>query len=84
MISYNVYISNSPYSFPEIPTAVVTAPTYTHAIGTNGMMYYKVTSNSYRGGEEQPLFILNPAQILGIDNSRIKPEPLIPNTRSKN
>lgn len=84
MMSYNVYISDNPYVFGEVPDAVVINPTYTHALGTNVMKYYKVTSNSYRGGEVAPVFIVNPAQIRGIDNGRIKAEPLIISTRAKN
>lgn len=82
-MGYYVYVSDDPMDFPTTPTATVYTNTYSHAMGTNAKKFYKVSSFTYRGTGNRDDGIHNPAAALGIDNSKIKAEPLIPNTLSK-
>ncbi|GAB1366915.1 hypothetical protein MASR1M36_17860 [Candidatus Cloacimonadaceae bacterium] len=78
--SYKIYASDDPYGWVGDPIATVRANTYTTA--SSSRKFFKVVAQtSYRIGE--PGLALNPAAIIGFDNSKVKALPLIPNTANK-
>lgn len=78
--SYKIYASDDPYSWIGDPIATVRANTYSTA--SSSKKFYKVVAQTtYRFGDES--LGLNPAAIIGFDNSKVKALPLIPNTENK-
>ena len=81
--AYRIYASDDPYNFSMAsPLATVHTNFYTFEVGTNTKQFFKVVATStYRNTDLGT--VLNPAAAKGIDNNKIKAEPLIPQKVNK-
>jgi hypothetical protein len=78
--AYRVYETTDPYNWPTTPIATVHVPTYTGTIVP--FKFYRVTAiTTYRSVDAG--LVLNPAKVIGFDNSKVKAQPSIPNTEKK-
>lgn len=68
--AYRVYASDDPYVFAGAPIATVYTNTYNAPFATNAKKFYKVTAVTYHHTDRAE--VMNPAAVIGFDNSKVK------------
>ncbi|PKN72550.1 MAG: hypothetical protein CVU50_06740 [Candidatus Cloacimonetes bacterium HGW-Cloacimonetes-3] len=79
--AYRVYASDDPYLFEGAPIATVYTNTYSAAFAANAKKFYQVVAISYHHTDSSK--VMNPAAVIGFDNSKLKHKATIKNTGNK-